>query len=266
MNNIKNFKEYNEGLVSWIKGLLTGEKTDDDKIAKKLLKSANRIDFSEGGGLYPRPIVFDYEGYSFSLSYGICEFYGNEIPYNNMVKIESHFLKKLYRIALDKIREKEEEREKRKKEERERKELEKRIKLEKETVDFVERNGGIEKITHDILYQNINLNKSIYRNVPLTIFDKSSGISYSKEDNYIFISIDTSAYKGPGVTSIKYHFGKFLLDINYSYPAYNDYKNYRIVLNKEHEWNNFFISLKEDFIKFNKKDNPKKSVLKRLNL
>lgn len=34
MSNIKNFKQYNEGIGSWFKGLITGEKTEDDKIAK----------------------------------------------------------------------------------------------------------------------------------------------------------------------------------------------------------------------------------------
>jgi len=39
MNNIKSFSQYNEGLGSWLKGLITGEKTEDDKIAKNLLKN-----------------------------------------------------------------------------------------------------------------------------------------------------------------------------------------------------------------------------------
>lgn len=38
MNNIKSFNQYNEGLGSWLKGLITGEKTEDDKITRKILK------------------------------------------------------------------------------------------------------------------------------------------------------------------------------------------------------------------------------------
>jgi hypothetical protein len=255
MSKIKSFNQYNEGIGSWFKGLITGEKTEDDKIAKNLLKNVNKIEFREDGGLYPRPIVFDYEGYRFYLYYGKSEFYGNEISYHNMMKIESDFLKKLYDIAKVRIRKKEES------EYKERKEKE-RIELERETIDFIEKNGGLEEIVYDILYTNLNKNKSKNPQELSSIFDKSSGIRYDVDDNYLHIHIDTFNYKG-GITSVTYDFNKFELEVRNSYAAYSDYKEYKMRVNREHQWYDFFKSLKEDVINWSKRNSKDNKSLKR---
>jgi hypothetical protein len=260
MNKIKNFNQYNESLGSWLKGLITGEKTEDDKIAKNLLKNVDNIEFREGPGLYPRPITFDYEGYRFYLYYGESEFYGNEVSYNDMMKIKSNFLKKLYDIAKIRIREKEQSDYKKQKEE-------KRLKLEKETIEFIEKNGGLEEIVYDILYTNLNKNKSKNSQELSSIFDKSSGIRYDSDDNYLYIHIDTFNYKG-GVTSVTYDFNKFELEVRNSYPAYGNHKEYRMRVNKDHQWYDFLLSLKSDVIDWNKSKSKsdiskKKSILNR---
>jgi hypothetical protein len=260
MSKIKNFNQYNEGIGSWFKGLITGEKTEDDKIAKKLLKNVDKIEFREDGGLYPRAIVFDYEGYRFYLYYGKSEFYGNEVSYNDKMEIESDFLKKLYDIAKIRIREKEQSDYKKRKEKE-------RLELEKETIEFIEKNGGIEEIIYDILYTNLNKNKSKNPQELSSIFDKSSGIRYDIDDNYLYIHIDTFNYKG-GITSVMYNFNNLELVVRNSYPAYGNHKEYKMRVNKDHPWYDFFISLKSDVIDWNKSKSKsdiskKKSILNR---
>jgi hypothetical protein len=259
MSKIKSFNQYNEGIGSWFKGLITGEKTEDDKIAKNLLKNVDNIEFREGPGLYPRPITFDYEGYRFYLYYGKSEFYGNEVSYNDMMKIESDFLKKLYDIAKIGIREKEQSDYKIRKEKE-------RLELEKETIEFIEKNGGLEQIVYDILYTNLNKNKSKNPQELSSIFDKSSGIRYD-DDNYLYIHIDTFNYKG-GITSVTYDFNKFELEVRNSYPAYGNHKEYKMRVNKDHQWYDFLLSLKSDVIDWNKSKlksdiSKKKSILNR---
>jgi hypothetical protein len=257
---IKRFNQYNEGLGSWLKGLITGEKTDDDKIAKKLLKNVDNIEFKEGPGLYPRPITFDYEGYVFYLYYGKSEFYGNEVSYNDMMKIESNFLKKLYDIAKIRIREKEQSDYKKRKEE-------KRLKLEKETIEFIEKSGGLEEIVYDILYTNLNKNRLKNPKELSSIFDKSSGIRYDVDGNRLYIHIDAFNYKD-GVTYVIYDFNKFELEVRNSYPAYNNHREYKMKVNKDHQWYDFLLDLKLDVINWNKSkskniNTKKKNILSR---
>ena len=263
MSKVKSFNQYNEGIGSWFKGLITGEKTEDDKIAKNLLKNVDNIEFREGPGLYPRPVTFDYEGYRFYLYYGKSEFYGNEISYHDMMKIESEFLKKLYDIAKVRISEKEQS------DYRKRKEKE-RIELEKETIEFIEKNGGIEEIIYDILYTNLNKNKSKNPQELSSIFDKTSGIRYDVDDNYLYIHIDISFFNEVqlSITSVTYDFNKFELVVRNSYPAYGNHKEYKMRVNKDHQWYDFLYSLKSDVIDWNKSKlksdiSKKKSILNR---
>lgn len=256
MKNIKNFERFNEGLGPWFKNLITGEKTEDDKIAKNLLKNVDKIEFREGPGLYPRPITFDYEGYRFYLYYGKSEFYGNEISYSDKMRIESDFLKKLYDIAKIRIMEKEQSDYKIRKEKE-------RLELQKETIEFIEKNGGLEQIVYDILYTNLNKNKSKNPQELSSIFDKSSGIRYDVDNNYLHIHIDTFNYKG-GVTSVTYDFNKFELEVRNSYPAYGNHKEYKMRADKEQQ--DFLHSLKSDVIDWNKSKlksdiSKKKSIL-----
>jgi hypothetical protein len=177
-----------------------------------------------------------------------------------MMKIKSNFLKKLYDIAKIRIREKEQSDYKKQKEE-------KILKLEKETIEFIEKNGGLEEIVYDILYTNLNKNKSKNSQELSSIFDKSSGIRYDSGDNYLYIHIDTFNYKG-GVTSVTYDFNKFELEVRNSYPAYGNHKEYRMRVNKDHQWYDFLLSLKSDVIDWNKSKSKsdiskKKSILNR---
>lgn len=265
MNNIKSFNQYNEGLGSWLKGLITGEKTEDDKIAKNLLKNVDNIEFREGPGLYPRPITFDYEGYRFYLYYGESEFYGNEVSYNDMMKIESDFLKKLYDIAKIRIREKEQSDYKKRKEKE-------RLELEKETIEFIEKNGGIEDIVFNILKTNFEENKKKYPDKLDSIYSEDSGIRYDNDRNFnrLVVILDTFNFTKTGnrITSVSYDFKSNKLEINVSYAAYSDHIEYKMTLNKDHEWYKFFLDLKETVIKYNKlkskeEVDKKKSVLSR---
>jgi transcription termination factor NusB len=53
MNKIKRYENFNEEInFDYFKNLLTGVKTDDDKLAKKILKDIDKIEFSHVG-LYP---------------------------------------------------------------------------------------------------------------------------------------------------------------------------------------------------------------------
>lgn len=63
MKNIKNFERFNEGIGSWFKGLITGEKTEDDKISKNLLKNVDNIEFKEDFNIIS---IFYYQHYIFS--------------------------------------------------------------------------------------------------------------------------------------------------------------------------------------------------------
>jgi hypothetical protein len=267
MNNIKSFIQYNEGLGSWLKGLITGEKTEDDKIARKILKDVDNIEFRKGPDLYPsisvnRPIDFEYNGYKFSCMYGTCEFYGNDITYHKKIKIESEFLKKLYTIAKNKILQKENEELRKKLEE-------KRIKKYQELIHFVSKSGGIEDIVFNILKTNFDENKRKNPTKLSSIYDRSSGIRYDRDDNYIYISIDVFNYKGHNdITSVSYNFKDFKLDIRVSYAAYGSYREYDITLDEHHQWHSFFLELKNNVVQWNKinsKDlnNKKNSILSR---
>ena len=75
MNKVKKYKNFNEEIsLDYFKGLLTGVKSDDDKLAKKILKDIDNIDFSYGG-LYPHTLTFNYNCYRFSCMSGICKGY-----------------------------------------------------------------------------------------------------------------------------------------------------------------------------------------------
>lgn len=265
MNNIKSFNQYNEGLGSWLKGLITGEKTEDDKIARKILKDIDSIEFTEGGGLYPRPINFEYNGYKFSCMSGSCEFYGNDIPWNKKMEIESEFLRKVYSIAKIRIREKEQSDYKKRKEKE-------RLELEKETIEFIEKNGDIEDIVFNILKTNLEENKKIYPDKLDSIYSEDSGIRYDNDRNFnrLVVILDTFNFTKTGnrITSVSYDFKSNELEINVSYAAYSDHKEYKMTLNKDHEWYKFFSDLKETVIKYNKlkskeEVDKKKSVLSR---
>lgn len=265
MNNIKSFNQYNEGLSSWLKGLITGEKTEDDKIARKILKDIDSIEFKEGGGLYPRPINFEYNGYKFSCMSGTCEFYGNDIPYHKKIEINSVFLRKLYTIASNKISEKENE------------ELKRKIELKKienaqYLIDFVSKNGGIEDIVFNILKTNFEENKKKYPDKLDSIYSEDSGIRYDNDRNFnrLVVILDTFNFTKTGnrITSVSYDFKSNKLEINVSYAAYSDHIEYKMTLNKDHEWYKFFLDLKETVIKYNKlkskeEVDKKKSVLSR---
>ena len=241
MNKIKNYQSFNEEIsIDYFKGLLTGVKTDDDKLAKKILKDIDSIDFSYGG-LYPHTLTFDYNGYRFSCMSGTCTLYGN----NDKIEIQSKFLRDLYEKGIRKAYDKKDNEYKLKKE-KERKEL------EKETIDFIESKGGLDSLLNEFIYSIFDYNKKkSYTNL-ISKYDwvkNEGGVRYDKEDNRLLIIAPYILSKNL-LHSIIFNFNTNELKIDISYKAYSNYKEYKMIVKKDSDWYNILNQIKNEVIEY----------------
>jgi len=244
MNKIKKYQSFNEEIsIDYFKGLLTGVKTDDDKLAKKILKDIDSIDFSYGG-LYPHTLYFTYNGYRFSCMSGSCTLYGDK----DKIEIESKFLRDLYengiRKAYDK-RDKEYELEK----EKERKEL------EKETINFIKSNGYLDSLLNEFIYSIFDYNKKrSYTNL-ISKYDWvkfEGGVRYDGEDNKLLIvaPYDLSKNLNIPISSIIFDFNNLELKIDISHKRYSNYREYRVIVEKSSDWYNILNQIKNEVIEY----------------
>lgn len=260
MNKIKSYHTFNEQSISqYFKSLITGEKTEDDKIARKILKDIDNIDFSYGG-LYPHTLYFNYNGYRFSCMSGHCDLYGDD----GKTEISSKFLRDVYEKGMTKAYAKRDNEYKLKKE-KERKEL------EKETISFIENNGGFESLINNYIYQVFSYNKRISSSKLISKYDwldNQGGVRYDLADSYIAIVAPNGQVDKNSITSIIYSFKTNELKISISYPAWSNHKSYKIIIKSDHDWYNILDDIRKDIIKYksfnNEKSKTKSRILKNL--
>ena len=96
MRNIPTYESFiNEGFLTDLKDFVSGVRTDDDKLAKNLLKEISKFqDVRRGFGRVELSFNFRYNGYLFEIMNG----YGKMYPPDKMepISIKSKFLSKLY--------------------------------------------------------------------------------------------------------------------------------------------------------------------------
>lgn len=259
MNKLKTYKKFNEEInFDYFKDLLTGVKTEDDKIAKKILKDIDDIEFSYGG-LYPHTLIFDYNGYRFSCISGKCDLYGGD-----EVEIQSKFLRDLYERGIKKAYDKKD-KDHLSKKDKERKEL------EKETADFIESRGGLDTLLNEFIYSIFHHNKKKSSTNLISKYDwikNEGGVRYDKEYNRIIISSPYDIARND-IQSIIFNFDDNELEINISYPVYGDYKKLKLTINNGDDWYDVLLSLKSEVIDYYKikhksDSNKKKNIFNNL--
>lgn len=240
MRKIENYKEFNENILTSIKDKIMGIKTDDDRLAKKILKDIDNIDFSYVG-LYPHTLTFNYDNYRFSCMSGICDLYVN----GDKVNIKSKFLIDLYEKGIEKAYDK---RDKEYSLEKERKRKEK----EDIFIKIVNDKGGFDDFINDFIYEIYNFNKKKVRSsYPPSRFEwiesEISGVRFDSEYKKLVISSPYEIAKS-GLSFISFNFESNELSVSYSYAAYSNHKEYKMIIDKNHKWYNTLNQVKENAI------------------
>jgi hypothetical protein len=193
---------------------------------------------------------------------GTCTLYGN----NEKIDIKSKFLRDLYEKGIRKAYDKQDNEYKLKKG-KERKEL------EEETIDFIESKGGLENLLNEFIYSIFDYNKNISYTNLISKYDwlkNEGGVRYDKEDNRLLIiaPYDLSKNLSVPISSIIFDFSNLELKIDISYKRYSNYREYRVVVEKNSDWYNILNQIKNEVIEyksFKEKDykKQKSNILKK---
>jgi hypothetical protein len=209
MKNIPTYEEFiNEGFLQDVKDFVTGVKTDDDKLAKKLLSEVDKFtDIRNGYGRMDVSYNFRYEGYQFELMDGYAKMY---VP-NKMepTDIKSKFLSKLFLQIKSIVNKKDiEDRLKKAQEEAKLKDT--------EFADVLKKNGGISGIA-EIIINNIQNPRSYW----------TGQIRLDKNRELVMISpINETPVGRSQINTIIVDLSTGVTRLFKSYGAYTDHKEY----------------------------------------
>jgi hypothetical protein len=209
MKNIPTYEEFiNEGFLQDVKDFVTGVKTDDDKLAKKLLSEVDKFtDIRNGYGRMDVSYNFRYEGYQFELMDGYAKMY---VP-NKMepTDIKSKFLSKLFLQIKSIVNKKDiEDRLKKAQEEAKLKDT--------EFADVLKKNGGISGIA-EIIINNIQNPRSYW----------TGQIRLDKNRELVMIApINETPVGRSQINTIIVDLSTGVTRLFKSYGAYTDHKEY----------------------------------------
>jgi len=209
MKNIPTFEDFvNEGFLQDIKDFVSGVKTDDDKLAKKLLSEIDKFtDIRNGYGRMDVSYQFRYEGYQFELMNGYAKMYAP----NKMepTDIKSKFLSKLFSEVKSILNKKEvEDRLKKSQEQAKLKDL--------EFKEALKQYGGILSIAETIL-DRIKDPKSYWR----------GQIRLDRSNELVMLSPTNDSKEGRSIINtliVNLNTGETRLEK--SYGAYTDHKRF----------------------------------------
>lgn len=209
MKNIPTYEEFvNEGVLSGIKDFITGVKTDDDKLAKKLLSDVDKFtDIRNGYGRMDVSYNFRYEGYQFELLDGYAKMYApNKMEPTN---IKSKFLSKLFSQIKSIVNKKDTE-------DRLKKSQEEAKLKDTEFADVLKKNGGIAGIA-EIIINNIQNPRSYW----------TGQIRLDKNKELVMIApINETPVGRSQINTIVVDLGTGVTRLEQSYGAYTDHRRY----------------------------------------
>jgi hypothetical protein len=210
MKNIPTYEEFiNEGFLQDVKDFVTGVKTDDDKLAKKLLSDVDKFtDIRNGYGRHEISVNFRYEGYQFELFDGYARMHGN--VYNGEpLTIKSKFLSKLFSQLRSDLNKKDTE-------DRLKKAQEEATLKDSEFVDVLKKNGGISGIA-EIIINNIQNPRSYW----------TGQIRLDKNRELVMIApINETPVGRSQINTIVVDLNTGVTRLEKSYGAYTDHKRY----------------------------------------
>lgn len=234
MKHIIKYSKYNEGLVSYFKGIFNGVKNDDDEIAKDILTNIKSVYFDDMD--YDK-LYFNYNNYNFIChSQGYAYFYGNDISSDDQIMIESDILRRIYKIGMNTLF-------KRKVDNVEISLQKEREKKESKTLKYIESKGGFINLMDNYINE---LSKGFFgldiNNPYLKVKDKNS-IEYTND--VIFLR----GVPGIGLSIerilFKFSDSELIIRINVN-------EEFKINLNNYKEWYDYMVELRNKIIEYNK--------------
>ena len=246
MRNIPTYESFvNEGILQNIKDFVSGVKTDDDRLAKDLLKEVGKFeDVRRGFGRVELSFNFRYNGYLFEIMNG----YGKMYPPNKMepISIKSKFLSKLY-SELSSIVNKQEVADRLKKAQEEAKLKDTEFK------DILKKHGGIDGIAETIL-DKIQNPRAYWR----------GQIRIDRPNTLVMISpIDESKEGRSLINTIIVNLSNGETRMEQSYGAYADHKRYDGKLSSsELKSLNKYVQIANDTAKM--KDDEKAEAIRKI--